>query len=508
MTDKELIDAWLSGEADGAMRDRLRKLACDGTLREQARIHHALAALLGNGAADRRLMESVMAELAAQAPDAVHRDVMLKLRRQPSVIRAKTRFVPLALAAALTIGLGLFLFRTHRATGPTGARIVARVESSIGGTGVLFAQDGSVRQRWALKVGDDVREGMRIETGEDGSATLAWTTEATTVDLAGNSKLETQNSKLAVLQQGRLAAVVAPQPPEQPFAVETSRARATVVGTRFEMEAQPSLTELTVRDGAVLLASLINGDSARVEAGQYARVVPGAPIQPMPIGSPMPMNYHWDFRKESPDPDIFKVFDGAWHPVTNTAGETLAMQAEGKVMAHGRGFLVLLDIPVEHLPAMVSFTLISAYDRTRQREQKTFGGHIVYDRCRSSAVLTGLQDNLGLPIRLRFYITEDAIDEWYNDRRSSVRFYEGAAGSRLVLAIRETMRIESLRMQSVPPKSVPDLSELRAAVQSVPEELRRPDPARPVPLPDLKTDSPKGARVFFNPGTKLSPFKY
>ncbi len=199
-------------------------------------------------------------------------------------------FAPLATAAGLLLALGLWLNRTNQETQYLHG-LIARVESVQGS--VFSVQDIASRRR-ALKTGDEIREGMRIETGADGAVTLAWVAKATTVDVASNSQLETRNSKLTFLHQGSLSAAVAPQMSGQPFAVETPHALATVLGTRFEMvvrgdAGRPPLdarlpavgsakaglpaipfTRLDVDGGLVRFVRLTDQKSVDVAAGQFA----------------------------------------------------------------------------------------------------------------------------------------------------------------------------------------------------------------------------------------------
>ena len=142
--------------------------------------------------------------------------------------------IGLAAAASLlaALGLGLWLSRTDPEM-PLAHGAVARVESV---QGTAFRIQDIAPQRRALKAGDEIREGMRIETSVNSAVKLAWIEEATRVEVAGNSKLETRNSKRAFLYQGRLTAQVAEQPTARPFEVETPHALATVLGTRFRLE--------------------------------------------------------------------------------------------------------------------------------------------------------------------------------------------------------------------------------------------------------------------------------
>ncbi len=256
---------------DEAMREYGRQLAIDG------------------------LLLSLLSRRAAQPSLA---------KRAPIRSRFRGWASPLAAAAGLlaVLGIGLWLSRTALQTSaPYGA--VARVESVQGS--VFGVQDADPRPR-ALHAGDEILVGMRIETGADSAATLVWLTEAATVELAADSKLETRSSKRSFLHQGQLSAAVGPQPPDQPFEVETPHALATVLGTRLRMQvgewkrgtgpphasakrlgeggtpapsSQPStipsaipFTRLDVEEGLVRIARRADRNSLDVAAGRFAVV--------------------------------------------------------------------------------------------------------------------------------------------------------------------------------------------------------------------------------------------
>ena len=234
-----------------------------------------------------RLQQALRATLArGTLPGATEQRVMTAVRSARARRHFIRRFIPLAAAASLLAALGIGLWLNQ--AGPASRGIVARVESVQGS---VFSVQDIAPKRQALKAGDEIREGTRIETGEDGAVKLAWLAEATTVEVAENSKLETRNSKLALLRQGRLAAVVAPQPPGNPFAVETPHALATALGTRFRLEVRgetghPTLdarrpapdpsplhsTWLSVEEGTVRFLRLADQESLDVAADRFAVV--------------------------------------------------------------------------------------------------------------------------------------------------------------------------------------------------------------------------------------------
>ena len=218
---------------------------------------------------------------AALAPDAspgdTERRVMSAVRSAHARQRFRNRFLPLAVAAGLlaALGAGLWLSRTALQTpAPYGA--VARVESVQGS--VFGVQDAASRPR-ALQAGDDILVGMRIETGADSAATLAWLTEDATVELAADSKLETRSSKRSFLKQGQLSAAVGPLTTADLFTIDTPNARAEVLGTRFRIQASQArsaeprnslFTRLDVEEGRVRLIRLADSASVETPANRFA----------------------------------------------------------------------------------------------------------------------------------------------------------------------------------------------------------------------------------------------
>ncbi len=235
---------------------------------------------------------------------------------------------PLALAASLLValGIGLWLNRTTPET-IVAHDVIASVEH-VQGSAFGFADADATEPR-PLRIGDEILFGMRIETGPDSAATLAWLdntarlalAESTVISMpAGVPSVPVRASSVSlqkrmVLHQGALTATVAPQPAEQPFAVETPHALATALGTRFRLEVrgetgngkqdarrltldarlpavdaehpdsspnhQPS-TILHVEDGRVRFMRLADRESVEVAAGEFAVAGDDFPLKPYP----------------------------------------------------------------------------------------------------------------------------------------------------------------------------------------------------------------------------------
>ena len=225
--DRELAAAI---QADPALRQRLLDdLALAGLLRQLP---------VGGTEFARALNERIRAESMPSAFADRVQARMKKTSRRGTDRRARRSFSlwpSLAVAASLLLALGIGLWRSRPGLGPVAAHaVIARVESVQGA--VSGFADATATEPRPLRPGDEILLGMRIETGADGAATLAWLAEAATVELAASSKLETRSSKRVFLHQGQLTAAVAPRITADLFTIDTPNASAEVLGTRFRLE--------------------------------------------------------------------------------------------------------------------------------------------------------------------------------------------------------------------------------------------------------------------------------
>ncbi len=192
---------------------------------------------------------------ASQFADRVLSDISVKHKnvraygRRTKPTRSLRFLPPLAVAAGLlaALGIGLWLNRTTLET-PTPYAAIARVESVRGAVSGFV--DIAATEPRPLRPGDKVLAGMRIETGADSAATLAWLDNTAHLTLAESSVLSmpicvpsvsvrassAALQKRMVLHRGALTATVGPQPTASPFEAETPHALATVLGTRFRLE--------------------------------------------------------------------------------------------------------------------------------------------------------------------------------------------------------------------------------------------------------------------------------
>ena len=80
---------------------------------------------------------------------------------------------------------------------------------------------------------------------------------------------ETDGAKAIDLAGGKLMAEVAKQPENRPMKLHSQHGTATVLGTRFVLDADANRTRLDVTEGRVRLRN-VKGESVEVAAGQFA----------------------------------------------------------------------------------------------------------------------------------------------------------------------------------------------------------------------------------------------
>ena len=163
------------------------------------------------------------------------------------------------------IGLALF----WRSSEPAVARITG-VSGSLQWTG-----DGG-------QVVRDVTVGTSLSGGTvEGMAPDSWFelqfTDGSTVTISGNSVLtfSDDEQKVLHLKQGYLSGHVQHQPKGRPMLIHTRSALLEVVGTRFDVEAQPSSTMLHVAEGKVRVKRLSDGSVVDVPSQHRAIAAAG-----------------------------------------------------------------------------------------------------------------------------------------------------------------------------------------------------------------------------------------
>ena len=97
--------------------------------------------------------------------------------------------------------------------------------------------------------------------------------DGTNITLFGRAVLTISLGKQKELSllEGSLSANVAPQPKGRPLLIHTSTAKLDVLGTQFDLVAEPSSTQLSVAEGHVLVTRLMDGSVAEVPAEHQIR---------------------------------------------------------------------------------------------------------------------------------------------------------------------------------------------------------------------------------------------
>ena len=131
--------------------------------------------------------------------------------------------------------------------------------------------------------GFTLKPGDWLLTGGDGAAEIHFPGETTTLGIGANAEfgvVAAKPGKQLKLTAGTLAASVARQPPSHPMTIRTPTAKAEVLGTKFEMNADKTATVMTVTEGRVLIAREDDESGVIVEAAQSATVTAN-PVNPV-----------------------------------------------------------------------------------------------------------------------------------------------------------------------------------------------------------------------------------
>ena len=146
-----------------------------------------------------------------------------------------------------------------------------------GGELVQASDTSQVPTAWANVLSEDGElAGGTIE----GTAADSWFElkfhDHSTAMIFGKSNLTFSDlgQKVLRLKEGRFSASVVPQPIGKPLVIHTPVAELTVVGTLFDVEAEPESTMLYVREGMVQIRRQSDGETVGVPAGH--RIVVGA----------------------------------------------------------------------------------------------------------------------------------------------------------------------------------------------------------------------------------------
>jgi hypothetical protein len=252
------IDGTLVAAEHAQLEERLREPeAARLFLRE---LHFDQAIRVAARSQDRR----VELEAAPQAPVTARLRVRRTSRwRPPMGSWSVAKAAALVLALLLPVVLGL----TTRVVEPPFARLAVHL-----GT---------------VTVGDQVRNGASdlATSGELLVSPRGWASlrlrDGTLIELSGGTWVRLEDGDAGVrlrLGSGSVNAEVRPQGPGRSLAIESTRSRATVLGTRLAFSTGAAGDQLEVSEGVVRCTRLGDGDSIEVPAGHRVTVVEDAPL--------------------------------------------------------------------------------------------------------------------------------------------------------------------------------------------------------------------------------------
>lgn len=330
------VEAVLAGDPDAAHQ-----------LGEQQRIDRALGIVLARNQAHEQVKRSILAAIRCKPQEQLASEVMQSLQTETqhptpprpasptpwiSVTRqivrglGHRRLAWVSLTLACLVSFFAYLSRNHsetagavklaEVTSPT--RIERRGES-------LTAPDG-----FTLLPGDVLQT-------EPGSAASIRFPDATQLRITSSARIRIPNlgiadsgqpteGKRVILDQGFLAAAIAPQQRNKPFLIETPHLRVTVVGTRFELTVDSQSTILEVGEGKVEVADSGNPARIPVAAGQSAVTRAGQSIEVRPrTRDPGKWPFSWNSPWNLPlgSEARFEAIDSEWFalrgPLRNVA---------------------------------------------------------------------------------------------------------------------------------------------------------------------------------------------
>jgi ferric-dicitrate binding protein FerR (iron transport regulator) len=226
---------------------------------------------------DRRLRDdpAVRAEFAAMARlDTNLRDAASSVpntNRGPGERPLGARFgILFGLGAAAALMLAVLLFSQFRPETPGHANApvrapVARI-ADLNGSVTWIGDGGRVDQ--SPQVGDELTGGSLEVLSLDSWAEIVFA-DGSSVWVSGPAGLTLSDGaagKLIRLREGDLSLQVSPQPTGKPLRLITPSAEAVVLGTQFNVTANPASTSLTVNEGRVRVTRLADGSVQEVAA--------------------------------------------------------------------------------------------------------------------------------------------------------------------------------------------------------------------------------------------------
>lgn len=150
-----------------------------------------------------------------------------------------------------------------------------------------------------------LRAGDVVRTAPGARARVQWRREATRLDLQAGTEtrlISVRGAKRLALVAGALTAEVARQSPRRPMIIETSNAKAEVLGTKFALSAPSDAdksTRLQVDEGRVLLGRAgVPETEGVIVAGLHTAVLPEqgeVEVEALPVAKTIEMGLlaHW-----------------------------------------------------------------------------------------------------------------------------------------------------------------------------------------------------------------------
>ncbi|MBA4387869.1 MAG: hypothetical protein C0404_07800 [Verrucomicrobia bacterium] len=263
-TSDELIAGYIDGtnspEADRRLQAMIRE---NGDFMLRLKQELQLNDLIDQAVNDERSSDAFVHALRFRlGEDAGGRQMTPTVQEAVPGLKVRRWVLPLAAAAGVAIMVGAgWLWNAERETrNAAGGAVVAKVEEANAECGMRNAE-GSTR---ALKAGDEICDGARIETGNNGKVKFTYLKEGTTIELNEKSRLVLGRvvpraaspagaslSKTLRLESGRLVASVAQQPVNMPMTITTPHAEMVVKGTVFSVAVSDLRTRLKVDEGQV-----------------------------------------------------------------------------------------------------------------------------------------------------------------------------------------------------------------------------------------------------------------
>lgn len=302
-------------DAISSSTDALIQAWLEGTLtpEQAAELHRRLTAdpTLGGKLAAELRTDGMLREIsAAGVPSASHAASAALGHSAPQRHVGRQRFFWLALAAVVALAALPFFLRN---TSP-----VAQIAAASGA--VYIERDGA---SIPATPGSRLRVGDMLHTTAGATATLAIPGESSRIAVEPHSRLivrQLEHGKTFDLRYGSLHADIAPQRRDRRLSFVTSRAIATVKGTRFDLIARSGATWLKVQEGEVEFTNVMTEQTlaTSVTTGHFAVATVGVAFTSRPYreGERMSAPFDLDFREG------FPTGSGWWEPVERGIRQT------------------------------------------------------------------------------------------------------------------------------------------------------------------------------------------